>query len=1090
MANEITLSAAVTATTPTAQISVSLSAIATQTGNIVVNHIQRIGTTGELLDFGDISGVPVLWYVENLSETATITLALNSGMTDTFATVAPLGCALVPPSAAAVYASAAVSAVTATAALTPTTVASIAVSAGGSGYTSPPTVTVVGGGSGAAATATVANYSVTKLTVTNTGSSYTAVPLVTFSGGGATATGAAALAILVGGKVTSYVITDGGTGYSSAPTVTITAGSGATATAVLAATTLNTITVTNRGSLYTTAPTVTITGGGGTGATATANLSGFGVASITITNAGSGYTQVPTVTFTGGGGSGAVATVVMNPSTVSSIAVTNPGSGYTSAPTVVITGGGAGASATAVLTSTSVQSVTVTASGSAFNKDPEVTFTGGGGTGAAATARRTGASVYSFTIVDRGSGYSSMPTFTFTGGGGTGARFGVDSDLLQGAVPAIYFADGRFAYEGTFVGGGANGGRGYLSAPILTITGGGGTGATAIVTLNTAGASTVGGVTMTAPGSGYTSVPTVSIVSNADGTGSNARFYTPLGTAVDSSGNVFVSEGNTASYTIRKVTSSGVVTTLAGTAGAQGSTDGTGAAARFNNPKGVATDGTNVYVADTGNHTIRKIVISSGVVTTLAGTAGVSGSTDATGAAARFNSPTSVATDGTNVYVADTFNHTIRKIVISSGVVTTLAGTAGVSGSTDATGAAARFNVPYGVAEDGTNVYVADGFYTVRQIVISSGVVTTLAGTYNTSGSTDDTGAAARFSGLRHLSDDGAGNLFVADNYVIRKIVIATGVVTTFAGAAGQAGTTDATGAAARFNAPAGVTVDGSGNLYVGDASNHTIRKITSGAVVTTFAGTAGLPGPVGSGATATASLTPTSVATVAVDTAGSGFMSQPTVVFSGGGGTGAAATASLVSTSIASLTVTNPGTGYTTVPTVVFTGNGTAAAGTAVASTQEVATISVTAAGTGFTSTPTVTINGGGGSGAVATANLTGAAVNTITLTAAGSGYRAVPAVTLAGGGGTGATATAAIVATTVGSISLSSVVNVDYQASLTLSLTGGGGTGATASPVFTAGALTGATVTAAGTGFTGVPAVALVAGVGVPVQVLAVET
>jgi hypothetical protein len=172
-----------------------------------------------------------------------------------------------------------------------------------------------------------------------------------------------------------------------------------------------------------------------------------------------------------------------------------------------------------------------------------------------------------------------------------------------------------------------------------------------------------------------------------------------------------------------------VVTTLAGTAGVEGSTDGTGAAARFNYPARVATDSAgNAYVADGMNSTIRKIT-PAGVVTTLAGTAGVKGSTDGTGAAARFNDPVSLATDSAgNVYVAEVSNYTIRRIT-PAGVVTTLAGTAGVRGSTDGTGAGARFGEPAGVATDSAgNVYVADRFnHTIRKIT-PAGVVSTVVG--------------------------------------------------------------------------------------------------------------------------------------------------------------------------------------------------------------------------------------------------------------------------------------------------------------------------------------------------------------------------
>jgi hypothetical protein len=172
-----------------------------------------------------------------------------------------------------------------------------------------------------------------------------------------------------------------------------------------------------------------------------------------------------------------------------------------------------------------------------------------------------------------------------------------------------------------------------------------------------------------------------------DGTGSAARFYKPYGVAVDSSGNIFVADTN--NHTIRKVTPAGVVTTLAGLAGSDGSTDGTSSAAQFTNPNGVAVDGNgNVYVADTANHTIRKIT-PTGVVTTLAGLAGDTGSADGTGSTARFTNPTGIAVDASgNVYVADTENHAVRKVT-AAGVVTTLAGTAGSSGSADGTGSAA-----------------------------------------------------------------------------------------------------------------------------------------------------------------------------------------------------------------------------------------------------------------------------------------------------------------------------------------------------------------------------------------------------------------
>jgi sugar lactone lactonase YvrE len=312
-----------------------------------------------------------------------------------------------------------------------------------------------------------------------------------------------------------------------------------------------------------------------------------------------------------------------------------------------------------------------------------------------------------------------------------------------------------------------------------------------------------------------------------DATGAAARFANPIGVAVDANGNVYVADS--ASHTIRKITSAGVVTTLAGTAGQSGSTDATGAAARFNFPSGAAVDANgNVYVADRYNNTVRKIT-SAGVVTTLAGTAGQSGFTDATGGAARFYEPIGIAIDANgNVYVADNRSNTIRKIT-SAGVVTTLAGTGGQSGSTDATGAAARFRAPFGVAVDANgNVYVADRLNDTIRKITSAGVVTTLAGTAGQSGSTDGTGADARFNDPIGIAVDDYGNVYVADfgNHIVRKIT-SPGVVTTLAGTAGQSGSTDATGAAARFYFPSGAAVDAHGNVYVADVSNRTIRKIT-----------------------------------------------------------------------------------------------------------------------------------------------------------------------------------------------------------------------------------------------------------------------
>jgi streptogramin lyase len=318
---------------------------------------------------------------------------------------------------------------------------------------------------------------------------------------------------------------------------------------------------------------------------------------------------------------------------------------------------------------------------------------------------------------------------------------------------------------------------------------------------------------------------------SADGTGNAAQFAFPGSVAMDSVGNVYVAD--TANNTIRKVSPAGVVTTLAGLAGCTGTNDGTGSAARFYLPNGVAVDGAgNLYVADTGNHTIREVspVGTNWVVTTLAGLPGSAGTNDGTGNGAQFNEPAAVAVDGAgNLYVADTGNHTIREVmpVGTNWVVTTLAGLAGSPGSANGTGNAARFYFPFGltVATNG-NVYVADSYNSAIRKVTPAGLVTTLAsGFYYPYGVTVDTN----------------GNIYVADsgNNTIRKVT-STGLVTTLAGLAGSSGTNNGTGSAARFYFPCGVVVDTAGNLYVADTGNNTIRKVTPAEVVTTLAGLAG----------------------------------------------------------------------------------------------------------------------------------------------------------------------------------------------------------------------------------------------------------
>ncbi|WP_321961445.1 NHL repeat-containing protein [Paraburkholderia sp. J7] len=312
---------------------------------------------------------------------------------------------------------------------------------------------------------------------------------------------------------------------------------------------------------------------------------------------------------------------------------------------------------------------------------------------------------------------------------------------------------------------------------------------------------------------------------SANGIGAAASFDLPDDVAVDTAGNVYVAD--TGNNLIRKITPEGNVTTLAGS-GAAGATDGTGAAASFNGPNGLAVDaGGNVYVADTFNHEIRKIT-PAGVVTTLAGST-TAGSADGTSTAASFNSPFGVAVDtGGNVFVADTVNNEIRKVT-SAGVVTTIAGSP-TAGSADGAGAAASFNTPFGLAVDKSgNIYVADSSNNEIRKVTASGVVTTFAGS-TTAGAADGNGTAASFHLPYKVTFDASGNLYVGDtmNYAIRRIT-PSGDVATIAGS-GSRGSANGIGTAASFAGPTGVAVDANGNLYVSDYSNSEIRLLTPAA--------------------------------------------------------------------------------------------------------------------------------------------------------------------------------------------------------------------------------------------------------------------
>jgi sugar lactone lactonase YvrE len=288
------------------------------------------------------------------------------------------------------------------------------------------------------------------------------------------------------------------------------------------------------------------------------------------------------------------------------------------------------------------------------------------------------------------------------------------------------------------------------------------------------------------------------------------------------------------------------VTTIAGRPGLSGTVNGTGTNALFGDPAAVAVDiGGNFFIADSSNHAIRK-VSPNGAVSTFAGGLGTSGYANGVGANAKFDTPSGLAFDSNgNLFVSDTGNNIIRKIT-PSGVVSTFAGLGGSGGFLDGSSSSALFNSPLGIAisSDGS-VFIADsGNHCIRKI--SQGIVSTFAGYPQVWGSADGNGTNAQFNGPCGLKFGARGNLFVSDanNNTIRKIT-PNGLVTTFAGAAGEDGAADGPLTSARFSCPAELAFDERGNLFVADSYNQTIRQISTNGMVSTIGGAAGVSGAV-----------------------------------------------------------------------------------------------------------------------------------------------------------------------------------------------------------------------------------------------------
>jgi uncharacterized protein (TIGR03437 family) len=312
-----------------------------------------------------------------------------------------------------------------------------------------------------------------------------------------------------------------------------------------------------------------------------------------------------------------------------------------------------------------------------------------------------------------------------------------------------------------------------------------------------------------------------------NGPATSAQLHGPYGVAVDSKGNVYISDSG--NNVVRKV-SNGVITTVAGnTTASYGGDGGLATGAQLNAPYGLAVDSAgNLYIADSTNNVIR--MVSNGIITTVAGN-GTSGYTGDGGAAtsAELALPDSVAVDSAgNLYIADFGNNVIRKV--SGGVITTVAGNGGQGyGGDNGPPTSAELYQPMGVAVDSAgNLYIADTV-NCRIRKVSNGIITTVAGD-GTAGFSGDGGAAtsAEVNEPYGLAVDSAGNLFIADTFDNRIRKVSNGVITTIAGTAtgGYSGDGGAAAIAELFN-PTGVAVDSADDIYIADFVNNRVRAMT-----------------------------------------------------------------------------------------------------------------------------------------------------------------------------------------------------------------------------------------------------------------------